>query len=180
MRSTLVLGLLILALCIVPAAAQAAGFAADGSQLRAAPPSGEDGAGPSESLSYCQATCIGTAPVSCQASSCYAQDSTCSTPGYVECAGVRTYCSDNPLPSVNLSCEDLFRKIDCTANVSGGTGNYSYSWTYQGPASYWYSSGNRAWASFPPSGCTGSNSFSVTVTDTCGSDYDSENVYCSW
>lgn len=177
MRSTLALALLILALCIAPAAAQAAGSAADGSQLRATPPSKGDGT--TASLASCQASCIGAPPVSCQASSCYAQDSTCSTPGYVECGGVRTYCSDNTQPSVNLSCADLFRKIDCTANVSGGTGSYSYSWSYDGPASYWSHSGNKAWASFPPSGCTGWNSFSVTVTDTCGGDTDSENVYCS-
>lgn len=184
MRSTLALGLLILALCISPAVAQADGFAADGPaaadgiQLCATPPSREVGAGPSASLAYCEATCIGAPPVSCQASSCNAQDSTCTTPGYVECNGLRTYCSHNPQPSVSLSCADLFRRIDCTANVSGGTGNYSYSWSYQGPASFWSYNGNKAWASFPPSGCTGANSFSVTVTDTCGSDSDSENVYC--
>lgn len=171
MRTTLVLGLLILALCTSPAAAQAGGFAADD-------PAAADERGPSASLGYCEATCIGAPPVSCQASSCSAQDSSCTTPGYVECNGVRTYCSHNPQPSVNLSCADLFRKIDCTANVSGGTGNYSYSWTYQGPASYWSHNGNKAWASFPPTGCTGSNYFSVTVTDTCGSDFDSESLYC--
>lgn len=186
MKTTLVLGLLILGLCIAPAPAlagetpsDAASSEAAGSQLSTVPPS-RGGGGPTGSLSYCEATCIGAANVSCQASSCYAQDSTCSTPGYVECNGVRSYCSDNTQPSVTVSCQDLFRKIDCTANVSGGTGSYSYSWTYQGPAAFWSESGNKAWAHFPPTGCTGSNSFGVTVTDTCGSDYDSENVYCSW
>lgn len=186
MRSTLALGSLILTLCISPAAAQAGGIAddvsvaVDGGQLLTTPPSRESAVGPPANLATCEATCIGSPPVSCQASSCYAQDSTCTTPGYVECNSVRTYCSDNTEPSVNLSCEDLFRRIECTANVSGGTGNYSYSWSYQGPASFWSYSGSEAWASFPPTGCTGSNSFSVTVTDTCGSDADSENVYCGW
>lgn len=167
MRSTLGLALLTLTLGLAPAAARADGSAA------------QDLAGSSSNLAECTATCIGAAPVSCQATSCSAQDSTCSTPGWVECNGQRTYCGHNPQPSVSLSCVDLFRKIDCTASVSGGTGNYSYSWSYQGPASYFTSNGNKALAHFPPTGCTGANSFSVTVDDTCGSDSDSENVYCS-